>query len=73
VAHDKSIAINQDRAPKAADTILFKQLEILSSQIFKLTDEQEAKRKEKKEADGQDTWCPSIESDSTFVHGGDNF
>ena len=73
LAHDKSTAVSQNKAVKQADEILFKQLEILSSQIFKLSDEQEAKRKEKKEADGQDSWCPPTESDTTFVHLGANF
>jgi hypothetical protein len=73
MAHDKSTAIKQSKASIPADVLLFKQLETLSAQIIKLTDEQEAKRKEKKEADGKDTWCPPTESDSTFVHGGDNF
>jgi len=77
MAHDKSTAIQQGRAVMQGETVLFKQLEILSGQIMKLTDEQEAKRKEKtKEAvgdDGTSPWCPPTESESTFVHGGANF
>jgi hypothetical protein len=73
VAHDKSMAADKGGAPEPADTTLFKQLGVLSSQIFMLTAEQEAKRKEKKEADGEETWCPPCESDNTFVHAGENF
>lgn len=73
VAHDKSMAADKGGVPEPADTTLFKQLGILSSQIFKLTAEQEAKRKEKKEANGDERWCPPSDSDDTFIHLGENF
>jgi len=51
MAHDKSSGANNGETPEPADTILFKQLEILSSQIIKLSAEQEEIRKMKKSAD----------------------
>lgn len=71
IAHDKSIGGNEDKEP--ADAILLKQLELLSTQIIKLTTEQEETRKKKKVADGEEKWCPPGEDISPFVHSGENF
>jgi hypothetical protein len=73
IAHDKSRSANNDKAAEPADAILFKQLELLSAQIIKLTVEQKQTRKEKKAVDGEEKWCPPGEDESTFVHSGENF
>lgn len=72
-AHDKSLAAKSNKPLEPADTTLFKQLEDLSAQILKFTEEEESKRKKKKDAAGETDWCPPPADDSTFVHSGENF
>jgi SpoVK/Ycf46/Vps4 family AAA+-type ATPase len=57
MAHDKSSGANNGETPEPADTILFKQLEILSSQIIQFSAEQEEMRKMKKSADVEGFYC----------------
>jgi hypothetical protein len=71
IAHDKSIGTTKDK--EKADAGLFKQVELLSAQIIKLSAEQEETRKKKKTADGEEKWCPPGEDASPFVHSGENF
>lgn len=72
VAHDKSVSGEPNKL-EPADTVLFKQLENLSLQIFKFTEEDEERRKKKKKDAGEKDWCPPPSDDSTFVHAGENF
>jgi len=72
-AHDKSLASKLNKPAEHADTTLFKQLEDLSVQILKFTEEEEQKRKKKKDVASKSDWCPPPADDTTFIGSGVNF